>query len=154
MSPDAFKDAWNTAAQAAGVATISTWTQKPLAGHTGSGANLGGNLRLVLLSDNDTSPVAAAVLAWLPLENPSEQAAQNAAYQKAFDVLMKTVTIRVTSEEQASVAKELGLSATAPPFPDGTTASASLEKSTYQLKALIPAGRSGVYTLIGVSESS
>jgi hypothetical protein len=154
VSPNAFKDAWNAAAKAGGVASISTWTQKPLAGQTGSGTSLGGNLRLVLLSNTDDSPVAAAVLAWLPLSDPSQQAEQNAAFQKAFDVLMTTVTASATSEQQATVATQLGLSATAPPFPDGSAANATLEGSQYQLKALVPAGQSGVYTLIGVSESS
>jgi hypothetical protein len=153
-SPDAFKAAWNAAAPASGVASISTWTQKPLAGQTASGANLGGNLRLVLASESGDSPVAAAVLAWLPLSDPSQQAQQNEAYQEAFDVLMKTVSARVTSAEQATVARELGLSATEPPFPDGATASATARDLQYQLRALIPAGQSDVYTLIGVTESS
>ena len=134
--------------------TISDWTEKPLAGHVGSGASLGGNLRIVVYSDGDDGPVAAAVLAWLPLSDPSQEAAQNAAFHQAFDVLMKTVDVTVTEEQQASVAAQLGLSATAPPFPVGTSATATLDDSSYQRQALTPAGQTGVYSLIAVSEAS
>ena len=152
-SADAFMATWNAAAPASGVATISTWTEKPLAGHEANVATLGGNLRIVVLTadGSPTSPVSMAVLAWLPLSNPSEQAAQNEAFQQAFGVLMKTVSATVTSEQEATVAQQLGLSAATPPFPDGTTATASLDQKDYQLRALIPAGQSGVYSLVGVS---
>ena len=55
-SPQAFQEAWNKAAAGTGVASITTWTQEPIAGNTGNVADLGGNIRLVLLSDADATP--------------------------------------------------------------------------------------------------
>jgi hypothetical protein len=108
----------------------------------------------VLLSDGENGPVAEAVLAWLPSSDPSQAAAQNEAYRNAFDVLMATVDATVTSAQQAKVARGLGLTPTTPPFADGATGSATQGQVRYDLKALIPEGRSGVYTLIGATESS
>ena len=153
VSPDAFAAVWNVAAEPKDVASISTWTQEPLAGNIGNVADLGDNLRLVLLSARDDGPVAAAVLAWMPLSDPAQQAQQNTAYQDAFAVLVKTVNISASAEEQATVAAQLGLSNTEPPFPEGASATTSLESQQYQLAALVPSGSSGVYTLAGVYES-
>ena len=152
-SPDAFMAAWNTAAAGSGVASISSWTQQPFAGQSGSVADLGGNVRVVLLSDEEDGPVAEAVLAWLPLSDPDEEEAQNEAYRQAFDVLMETVDADVTSAQQKRVATQLGLSSTEPPFPEGTTASVPQGEQQYDLMAIEPEGRSGIYTLIGASKS-
>jgi hypothetical protein len=67
---------------------------------------------------------------------------------------MKTVAATVTPEQQDTVATQLGLSATAPPFPEGSSANATLDDARYQRAAITPAGRSGVYSLIGVSQTS
>jgi hypothetical protein len=119
----------------------------------GSTADLDGNIRLVLLSDDEDGPVAEAVLVWLPLSDASQQEAQNEAYQQAFGVLMKAVDASVTSSQQTKVAKQLGLSSTKPPFPNGATASAQQDREQYDLSALTPDGRSGIYTLIDVTAS-
>jgi len=106
----------------------------------------------VLASDGPSSPVAAAVLAWLPLDDLSQQPAQNAAFRSAFDVLMATVDAGVTEAQQTQVASQLGLDDRDPPFRDGASANASLEQQRYELRALTPPGRQGVYTLVGVAE--
>jgi hypothetical protein len=135
------------------VAEIESWTDDSIAGHTASVADLGGNIRVVLLTDGEGSPVSEAVLAWLPQVLASDEAEQNAAYQAAFGVLMQTVDPGVTDEQQQEVAGDLGLSATTPPFPEGTTASAPQGERLYDLRALVPEGRRGVYTLIGATQS-
>jgi len=93
------------------------------------------------------------VLGWTPLTDPGQEAAQNQAFQQAFAVLMKTVNVTVTDQEQATVASQLGLTSSTPPFPEGTSATATLGRQQYDLEAVTPAGQSGVYTLIGVSAS-
>ena len=69
-------------------------------------------------------------------------------------MLMEAVNPRVTSAQQTKVAKQLGLSSTAPPFPAGVTASGQQGRNQYDLAALVPEGRSGTYTLIAATESS
>jgi len=152
-SADAFQAAWNAAAPAAGVPEIGSWTDEEIAGHPALEADLGKNLRVVLLTDGEDGPVSEAVLAWLPTVLPSQEAEQNAAYQAAFGVLMQSVDEGVTDEQQAEVAGALGLSPSAPPFPEGTTASAPQGERQYDLRALVPEGRRGVYTLIGATSS-
>ena len=151
---DDFQLAWNTAAQGTSVGQITAWTPKPVAGDFASYANIGGNLRVAVVSETEGSPVAVAVLGWVPLTDQSQQAAQNAAFQAAFDVLTKTVNATVTQPQQAVLAKQLGISDTTPPFPDGTSDTATQGNEAYQLRALVPIPGSGVYTLVGVSESS
>ena len=106
----------------------------------------------MLASDGPTSPVAASVLAWTPLDDVSQQAAQNAAFRSAFDVMMGAVDAGATDAQQAQVASQLGIDDRNPPFRDGASAQASLEQQRYELRALTPQGRSGVYSLVGVAE--
>jgi hypothetical protein len=153
-SPDDFQLAWNRAAQGTGVAPVNAWTQKPVAGNVASYADLGGNLRLVVISENDGSPVAVAALGWVPLTDQSQEATQNAAFQAAFSVLTKTVNATITDLQEAALSRALGITDTKPPFPDGTSDSATQGNQRYQLRALTPEPQSGVYTLVGVSQSS
>jgi hypothetical protein len=152
-SPDAFQTAWNAAAASAGVPEIESWTERELAGQDAQVADLGGNLRVVLLTDGEDGPVSEAVLAWLPLVLPSDEAEQNAAFQAAFGVLVQTVDEGVTDDQQTEVAGQLGLSDEEPPFPEGTSAAAKLGDRQYDLQALVPEGRRGVYTLVGARQS-
>jgi hypothetical protein len=150
---DDFQQAWNTAAQGTSVGHITAWTQKPVAGNVANYADIGGNLRVAVVSETEGSPVAVAVLGWVPLTDQSQQSAQNAAFQAAFDVLTKTVNATITSAQQAVLARQLGITDSQPPFPDGTSDTATQGSETYQLRALVPIPGSGVYTLVGVSQS-
>ena len=149
-SRQAFQDAWNAAATN-GVATISSWRPLLVAGVTASVADLGGNLRLAVASDTPTGPIAAAVLAWLP-PDPSQVAAQNEAFRNAFTVLVKTVNPTATEAQQTTLATQLHLTPTTPPFPTGTDTTATLDPQKYRLEALVPEGQSDPDTLIAVSE--
>jgi hypothetical protein len=113
--------------------------------------DLGGNVRVVLVSATHDGPIAEAVLVWLPLSRVGDQAAQNTLYQNAFGVLMKTVNPNITPTDQEHVATKLGLSDSQPPFPVGTTANAELPPNRYQLEAVEPAVRQGAETLIGAT---
>jgi hypothetical protein len=134
------------------VATISSWRPIQVAGVTASVADLGGNLRVAVAADTPNGPIAAAVLAWLPVSDPSQVAAQNEAFRNAFDVLVKTVNPSATEEQQATLASQLKLTPATPPFPTGTETSATLEPQQYRLEALVPEGQSGPDTLIAVYE--
>jgi hypothetical protein len=151
---DDFQLAWNTAAQGTDVAPIKTWTQKPVAGDVASYADLGGNLRVAVVSENEGSPVAVAILAWVPLTDQSQQSAQNAAFQAAFSVLTKTVNATITQVQEATLARALGITDRKPPFPDGASDSATQGNQRYQLRGLTPDPQSGVYTLVGVAQAS
>ena len=135
------------------VPPIAEWSQTSLAGDAASIANLGGNIRVVLLSSSTDGPVAEVVLAWLPLTGSDDQATQNQAYRDAFNVVMKTVNDAVTSPQQATVASDLGLDPDHPPFVEGTTNESTLPPQNYRLEALQPAGASDIDTLIGVTSS-
>jgi hypothetical protein len=155
-SLEAFEASWNAAAEDSDgdVESISSWTEQPFLGHVGSVADLGGNLRLVVIADRDDGPVAMAVLAWMPLSTSSGQVVQNRAYRDALDVLMTTVDDEVTTAEQDQVADDLGLTPRKPPFPAGATASVTQGEQQYELRALVPEGGSEPYTLIGVQAAT
>ena len=72
-------------------------------------ANLGGNLRLAAVA-NDDGFVTHVVLAWLPLADDAEQPQQNAQFQGAFAVLVRTVNPGASSSQQAGLAADLGIS--------------------------------------------
>jgi hypothetical protein len=134
------------------VATISSWRPLQVAGLTASVADLGGNLRVAVASDTPTGPVAAAVLAWLPVSDPSQVAAQNVAFRSAFGVLVETVNPNATEAQQTTLAGQLQLTPATPPFPTGTDVTATLDPQKYRLEALMPEGQSDPETLIAVSE--
>jgi hypothetical protein len=150
----AFQQSWNTAAKDSGtdVPSVPSWTQKQLDGETTSSADLGGNIRLVLVSQTATSPIAQAVLVWRPLDDNDNEGTQNLLYRNAFSVLMKTVNPDVTTLQQSGTAGELGLSGSQPPFPEGPTETADLAPNQYQRRAVVPAGQTGVYTLVAATE--
>jgi hypothetical protein len=153
-SPKAFQTAWDAAAPAANVPTITSWDQMPLDGDVANIANLGGNVRVALASKTADGPVAAAILAWLPPPSSADQATQDALYRDAFSVLMKTVNPSVTASQQTAVATHLGLSPSKAPFAAGATADATLPPQHYRRAALEPQGQSGVYTMIAVTEAT
>jgi hypothetical protein len=152
-SPANFQTAWNAAVAGTNVPLIEQWSQEDIAGNAANIADLGGNIRVVLLSSSPDGPVAEVVLAWLPLTGSDDQATQNQAYRDAFNVVMTTVNDAVTPQEQETVANELGLDADHPPFAAETTNEATLRPQHYRLEALQPAGASDVDTLIGVTSS-
>jgi hypothetical protein len=153
-SPEDFRTAWNTAAAGTNVPTIDTpFVPQPFAGDLASVADLGGNIRLALLSATNDGPVAEAVLVWLPLSGSEDQATQNQAFRDAFNVLMKTVNPNVTAQEQTTVATALGLDSDHPPFETGTTKNTTLPPQDYRLEAIVPSGGTEPDTLIGVTSS-
>jgi hypothetical protein len=117
-------------------------------------ADLGGNIRLALVSASQDGPIAEAVLVWLPPSGSDDQTQQNQVYRDGFAVLMKTVDDKVTADEQATTAGELGLGPDAPPFPAGTSADAEQGDQAFRLQTAQPEGQTGVDTLIGVSAAS
>jgi len=125
-----------------------------VAGVDTSVADLGGNIRVVVASNTPSGPLAAAVLVWLPLSDPSQAATQNEMYRNAFFVLVKTVNSAATEQQQATLATQLKLTPTTPPFPTGASASATLNPEQYRLEALQPDGQSGPDTLIAVTQIS
>jgi hypothetical protein len=153
-SREELQTTWNSVAKGSDVASISAWAPLDLPGEDASVADLGGNIRLVALTDGESGPVTRVVLVWLPLEDPEQQSEQNAAYRDAFAVLMKTVDDGVTSAQQANVADQLGLSADLPPAADGTEAEVTLEPEHYVLRALDVSGVPGVDTLISVTSAA
>jgi len=116
-------------------------------------ADLGGNVRVAVASKTPDGPVAEAFLAWLPLPDGADQAAQNTLYRNAFNVLIKTVNSEATSAQQSRVATQLGLTPDNPPFALGTTADSTLGQQRYNLEAVQPEQTSGVDTLIGVTQA-
>jgi hypothetical protein len=98
-------------------------------------------------------PIAEAFLAWLPLSDSADQAAQNTLYRNAFNVLIKTVNSGATSAQQSRVSNDLGLTPDKPPFPLGTTNTSTLGQQRYVLEAVQPEQTSGVDTLIGVTQT-
>lgn len=149
---DAFQAKWNAAAGGS-VPTISAWTPLNITGYTGSVANLGGNLRLVVLTDDPSPAIIWAVLVWLP-DDAAAQPTQNQLYQDAFAVLVRTVNPAATADQQSSLANQLGLTTELPPAADGTEAAATLEPQRYVLRALDISGVPGVDTLIGVTSAA
>ena len=113
-SLDDFQASWNSAAENTAVAPITSWTPLDVSDRTASVADLGANLRLVALTDGSSGPVTLAVLVWLPLDDPADQPQQNALYRDAFAVLVRSVYPDATTEEQSTLAAELGLSADLP----------------------------------------
>jgi len=134
------------------VAQINTWRPITVAGVDASVADLGGNLRVVVASPTPNGPVAAAVLVWLPLADSGQIATQNEMYRNAFAVLVETVNPKATEAQQTTLAAQLHLTPTTPPFSSDTSVSATLDPDRYHLEALQPDGQSGPDTLIAVTE--
>ena len=152
-SLDDFQAQWNSAAENTAVAPITSWTPLDVSGRTASVADLGANLRLVALTDGSSGPVTLAVLVWLPLDDPADQPQQNELYRDAFAVLVRSVYPDATTEEQSTLAAELGLSADLPPAEDGASAEATLRRQRYRLAGLDVSGAPGVDTLISVESA-
>ena len=149
-SLDDLQASWNSAAESTAVAPITSWTPLDVPDHTASVADLGANLRLVALTDGSSGPVTLAVLVWLPLDDPADQPQQNELYRDAFAVLVRSVYPDATTEEQSTLAGELGLSAALPPAEEGASAEATLRRQRYRLAGLDVSGVPGVDTLISV----
>jgi hypothetical protein len=84
-------------------------------------APLSDHVGLVGVVRNDDQSVAKALLVWIPGGDHDES---NQLYRDAFDVLLRTVNPNLTPDARARVASGLGLSALAPPFAAGETATA------------------------------
>ena len=152
-SLDDFQASWNSAAESTAVEPITSWTPLDVPDHTASVADLGANLRLVALTDGSSGPVTLAVLVWLPLDDPADQPQQNALYRDAFAVLVRSVYPDATTEEQSTLAGELGLSAALPPAEEGASAEATLRRQRYRLAGVDVSGAPGVDTLISVESA-
>ena len=112
-------------------------------------ANLGGNLRVGAVLRGTSGAVTQVALGWLPLADEAEQAAQNAAFNDAFAILVRTVNPGVSAEQQSDLASQLGISSTQPPFPTGTSNAASLDQERYVLEAVDVPGQDGPVTIVG-----
>ncbi len=94
------------------------------------------------------------MLAWLPLEDEAQQPQQNAQFQDAFAVLVRTVNPGASSGQQADLAAQLGLSSEQPPFPEGAEARATLSPERYQLEVVDIPGQDGPTTLIAATDDA
>jgi hypothetical protein len=145
--------AWNATAEGSSVAPISAWTPMTVLDHAVNVANLGGNLRLAAVT-GEGGFVSHVVLAWLPLADESEQPQQNAQFQDAFAVLVRTVNPAASSSQQADLASELELSSEQPPFPEGAKGRALLVPDRYQLEVVDIPGQDGPTTLIAATSAA
>ena len=93
------------------------------------------------------------VLAWLPLADESQQPQQNAQFQDAFAVLVRTVNPAASSSQQADLASQLGLSSEQPPFPEGQSR-ATLIPDRYQLEVVDIPGQDGPTTTLIAATSA
>jgi hypothetical protein len=132
------------------MAPVNAWTPMTVLGRAVNVANLGGNLRLAAVTDDDGF-VTHVVLAWLPLADESQQAEQNIQFQDAFAVLVRTVNPGASTTQQADLAAQLGLSSEQPPFPEGAEARAALPPDRYQLEVVDIPGEDGPTTLIAAT---
>jgi len=144
-----FQAAWNAAAQGGSVGQITSWSPVDVNGTAADVANIGGNLRVGAVVNGTNGAVTQVALGWLPLSDDSQQAQQNAVFQDAFAVLVRTVNPAATSEQQSSLASRLGISGTEPPFPTGTTNKATLLPERYVLEAVDVPGQPGPVTIVG-----
>jgi hypothetical protein len=151
-SLDDLQSAWNATAQGTSVAPVDSWTPTTVLDRAVNVANLGGNLRLAAVA-NDDGFVTHVVLAWLPLADDAEQSQQNAQFQDAFAVLVRTVNPGASSSQQAGLAADLGISAEQPPFPEGAEARAALPPDRYQLKVVDIPSQDGPTTLIAATSA-
>jgi hypothetical protein len=149
-SLDDLQSAWNDTVQGSSVAPVNAWTPMTVLGRAVNVANLGGNLRLAAVTDDDGF-VTHVVLAWLPLADESQQAEQNIQFQDAFAVLVRTVNPGASTTQQADLAAQLGLSSEQPPFPEGAEARAALPPDRYQLEVVDIPGEDGPTTLIAAT---
>jgi len=144
-----FQAAWNAAAQGTSVGQISSWSPIDVNGTQADVATIGGNLRVGAVLRGQNGAVTQVALGWLPLADDTQQAAQNAAFNDAFAVLVSTVNPGVSSGQQSDLASQLGISSTQPPFPTGTSTATSLGQERYVLEAVDVPGQDGPVTIVG-----
>ncbi len=147
-----FQTAWNSTAQGSSVGQITEWSPIDVNGTAAQVADIGGNLRVGAVVNGTNGAVTQVALGWLPVDE-SQQAAQNAAFQNAFAVLVRTVNPAATSAEQSSLASELGITKDEPPFPTGTKHRATLAPERYVLEAVDVPGQDGPVTIVGARSS-
>jgi hypothetical protein len=144
-----FQNAWNATAQGSSVGPITAWSAVDVNGTAADVADIGGNLRVGAVVNGANGAVTRVALGWLPLTDKSEQAQQNALFQDAFSVLVRTVNPAATSEQQSGLASDLGITGTEPPFPTGTTTRATLAPERYALEAVDVPEQAGPVTIVG-----
>jgi hypothetical protein len=86
-----FQAAWNAAAQGTSVGQITSWTPIDVNGTQADMASIGGNLQVGAVLKGESDAVTQVALGWLPLADDTQQAAQNAAFNDAFAILVRTV---------------------------------------------------------------
>jgi Tfp pilus assembly protein PilE len=148
-SLEAFQAAWNAAAQGTSVGQITSWSPIDVNGTQADMATIGGNLRVGTVLRGQNGAVTQVALGWLPLADDAQQAAQNAAFNDAFAVLVRTVNPGASAGQQSGLASQLGISSTQPPFPTGTSNAASLDQERYVLEAVEVPGQNGPVTIVG-----
>ncbi len=82
---------------------------------------------LGVIRNNDQS-LAEVVLVSVPGD---DDVAANQLYQSAFDVLVRTLAPSLDEAARTALAGQLGLSNSQPPFPAGTSATATAEAQRY-----------------------
>jgi hypothetical protein len=144
-----FQAAWNAAAQGSSVGQITSWTPIDVNGTQADMADIGGNLRVGAVLRGSSGAVTQVALGWLPLADDAQQPAQNAAFNNAFAILVRTVNPGATAGDQSALASNLGISSTQPPFPTGTSTTANLGPERYLLEAVDVPGQDGPVTIVG-----
>ena len=114
-----FQAAWNAAAQGTSVGQITSWTPIDVNGTQADMASIGGNLQVGAVLRGQSDAVTQVALGWLPLADDAQQAAQNAAFNDAFAILVRTVNPGASAAEQSGLASQLGISSDAAAVPDG-----------------------------------
>jgi hypothetical protein len=143
-----FQTAWNATAQGSSVGQISSWSPVDVNGTTADVADIGGNLRVGAVIGTNGA-VTQVALGWLPLADESQQPQQNAAFQDALSVLVRTVNPAATAAQQSTLSSDLGISSTEPPFPTGTNTNATLAPERYVLEAVDVPSQPGPVTIVG-----
>jgi outer membrane biosynthesis protein TonB len=151
-SLEEFQSAWNSTAQGSSAGQIAKWTPIDVNGTQADMADIGGNLRVGAVVNGANGAVTQVALGWLPLTDDTQQAAQNAVFQDAFSVLIRTVNPGATAAEQSGLASDLGITDAEPPFPTGTTTRATLAPERYVLEAVDVPGY-GPVTIVGARSS-
>jgi hypothetical protein len=124
-SPQAFATAWNALAPAAGVPTLSSsdLTINPGPGADTYIAPLTDQVGLVGVVNHSNGQVSQVILVWVPGGNQTQS---NQVFRNAFNVLTKTLDATVTADEQTAATQALGLTASTPPFPSGSSATTTV----------------------------
>jgi hypothetical protein len=150
----AFTTAWNQKVSGTNVPSFGSNVETDqIAGVLATVADLGGNIRMAVISANAGAPVSQAMLIWLPDLGGANQATQNQLYRDAYAVLIQTVNPSAAEADIITLGQTLGLSASNPPAPSGSTTTGTLPPENYELFTASPSGIIGASTVLSVVSS-